>query len=597
MSRAFLPSTWRRSWYVGALLGLAALLVPAVAAAHPLGNFSINHYSGIRISTTDVLIDHVTDFAEIPTYLERTAMDTDKDGDISDAESAAYQASKCAEFAGQLDLRRGNQSLALETVQSGLSFPPGQGGPTTRLVCVYQAALTPALSGPADLTFADNTYAEKFGWREIVIQADGTTVTQSAGIASDGSSLGPLPVTTNSTRLTLYPTDLLSTPDRSFSATISVQPGGPALAAFSEPDAFPISAAAVSMGAVAPAGSSDPAAGGTVAVNQPPPAATPAPVAAAAVPNGVTDLSGDIGALFQTKDLTPTIIILSFLAAALLGALHALTPGHGKTVMAAYLVGSRGSTRHALGLGLTVTVSHTIGVLALGAVTLSAASFLPPEKLYPFLGITSGVIFVAIGVYLVATRVRAARRQRATARAEALAVEERHAADHAHGLAHDLAHTSGLEHDHAVHGDHEHRHEGSVDDHHVAEPGDGGWHSHSGRRHTHLPPAGAALSWRGLFALGLAGGMVPSVTALIVFLGTIAAGRPAYGILLTIGFGVGMAVVLIGVGLSLVYARGFIDRMPKRTVGARLSRWVPMATPFVVLGAGLLMTVEAFLTL
>ncbi|HEY8771207.1 MAG TPA: hypothetical protein VIM03_11740 [Thermoleophilaceae bacterium] len=116
-------------------------------------------------------------------------------------------------------------------------------------------------------------------------------------------------------------------------------------------------------------------------------------------------------------------------------------------------------------------------------------------------------------------------------------------------------------------------------------------------RDTHLPPRGTALSWRGLIALGLAGGMVPSVSALILLLGSISLGRPAYGIALTVAFGVGMALVLVGVGMALVYARGMLERFPAGGRGRRLGRILPTATAFVVLAAGLLITTQALMTL
>ncbi len=140
-------------------------------------------------------------------------------------------------------------------------------------------------------------------------------------------------------------------------------------------------------------------------------APAPADGSSAAVPASVTELGSDVTGLFQAADLTPVVIALSLLAAAGLGALHALSPGHGKTVMAAYLVGTRGNARQALGLGLTVTVSHTIGVLALGLLSLSAAVVIPADKLYPILSVASGTIVVVIGTYLLVARVRAWRAQ------------------------------------------------------------------------------------------------------------------------------------------------------------------------------------------
>ncbi|MCY7417979.1 MAG: hypothetical protein LH650_05705 [Chloroflexi bacterium] len=303
--------------------------------------------------------------------------------------------------------------------------------------------------------------------------------------------------------------------------------------------------------------------------------------------------------------------------------------------MAAYLVGSRGTSRQALGLGMTVTLSHTLGVLALGALSLFAASVIAPERLYPILGMVSGAIVIAIGVWLVLGRVRIIRRERAEARAHDLAHATGAAHDHGHEHAHESA--TGLEpahvhasvdasvdthaaaHDHGPDHDHEHEHEHehahphaqvdtqtAVHDHapvdtqtavHDDAPVDDGYHSHGGLRHTHLPPAGSTLSMRGLFALGLAGGMVPSVSAIILLLGSISLGRPAYGIALTMAFGIGMAVVLVGVGVLLVHARGLLDRMPARSTGMRLTKLLPTATAFVVLIAGVVITTQAAMTI
>jgi ABC-type nickel/cobalt efflux system permease component RcnA len=287
----------------------------------------------------------------------------------------------------------------------------------------------------------------------------------------------------------------------------------------------------------------------------------------AAMPTGIGELGADLAALFQARELTLPMVLASLLAALALGAFHALSPGHGKTVMAAYLVGSRGTARHALGLGLTVTVSHTLGVAALAILSLSAASIIPAERLYPILGLVSGSLVVAIGLWLVAGRVRAYRRERAEARA--------HEHAHVHGLTH------------------EHHHE------HAAEhlPDADGWHSHGGIRHTHLPAGTQPLRWRGLFALGLAGGMVPSASALILLLGSLSAGRPAFGLVLTLAFGIGMAVVLVGIGMGLVYVRGFLERMPTGGLGVRLSRAIPATTAVVVLVAGVVITTQAALTL
>ena len=320
------------------------------------------------------------------------------------------------------------------------------------------------ITAATDFSFADNSYAERRGWREITVEGDGATLT-----AADAPSTG------TSNRLTVYPADLLAIPLGQSTATFTAQPGGPKLPPLSLPDAQPI---AVTAAEPQPAG------------NQQAPDTTSNPVS---VPAGVTDLGNDVSSLFQAPDLTPPVVALGLLVAFGLGALHAVSPGHGKTVMAAYLVGSRGTARHALGLGLTVTVSHTLGVLALGALSLSAAAFISPERLYPILSIVSGAIVVGIGAYLLLTRLRtmwASNKQRQ-------ATDDHRHDDHAHG--------------------HDHHHDVALD----RPPG---WHEHDGMGHTHLPPANS-MGWRGLFALGLSGGMIPSVSALLVLIGSI--DRPA----------------------------------------------------------------------
>jgi len=197
-----------------------------------------------------------------------------------------------------------------------------------------------------------------------------------------------------------------------------------------------------------------------------------------------------------------------------------------------------------------VTVSHTLGVLVLALVTLAASTAIPPERLYPVLGVGSGVLVVAIGGWLLLGRLRELRASR------------RPAAAHAHGD------------DHAHHHTHGHAHS----------------HEHG---HAHAPEAGAALSWRSLFALGLSGGLLPSAAALILLLGSISAGRVAYGLLLVVGFGVGMALVLGGVGLSLVYAARLVERLPVRGQFVRSSGLLQMATACVVIVLGVALTGQA----
>jgi nickel/cobalt transporter (NicO) family protein len=539
-----------------ALVAAAALALPVAVAAHPLGNLTINHYAGVHVRPGTVLLDVVLDFAEIPAFQERQRMDTDGDDSVSDAETEAERLGACDRLAGELDLRAAGQPLALRAWAAGVSFPPGLGGlPTMRIACQFEALLAVPLDPGTPFDFADRSHAARIGWREIVVIGEGTTI---AGDVTDE---------TLSERLTAYPEELLAQPLAVGEVQFTATPGEGAPPAYQPPtEVMPLPGQEAPLdpdGSVAP--SADPAA--------PSPSAVPAPTApGASVPGGIPD---DIGALIGATDLSPLAIVGTLLVAAGLGAAHALSPGHGKTVMAAYLVGTRGSARHAVGLGLTVTISHTAGVFALAALTLLASSQFPPDRLYPALQLLSGLIVVAIGAWLLWGQLRAY-----IARREAT----RHVPPHDHDHSHDASHAH--EHPHPDDEPEAHPHEHPADD-----PFE---HSHGGVRHSHVPAPGTQLSWRSLVSLGLAGGLVPSISALAILLGSLQAQRPAYGLVLVVAFGVGMAIVLAGIGVALVYASRLVERVSFGSGLARLWAGLPLATAVVVIVAGVYLTSQAF---
>jgi ABC-type nickel/cobalt efflux system permease component RcnA len=528
----------RRS-LASALLALAAAaIVPAVTLAHPLGNFTINHFAAIRVAPDRVSLDVVIDRAEIPAFQEQQRLDTDRDGTLSAAELAGQAAVGCAALLPDLRLAVAGSALAPAVTAAGLSLPPGAGGLSTmRLVCEYDAVPAVPIAAGTRVSFEDGSFAERIGWREIVVLGDGLLIDGRQSTDRDGAGV--------SARLTSYPKDLLTQPLDMRSAAVTVSPGGTSLWSWQAPDADPIAAASVGAGNVE--------ASGTVA---------------GVVPGGVVE---DLASLVDVRDLTPLAILVSLAIAFGLGVIHAVSPGHGKTIMAAYLVGSGGSTRQAVGLGLAVTVSHTLGVLALAGITLAASSVLPPERLYPILGVGSGALVIAIGGSLLWRRLRDVAAARAAAGAHM----------HAHGTGHDHEHGSGHS-----HGD-EHRHAGEAPGHSLGGPG----HSHGGHGHSH--EATGAVSWRGMLALGLSGGLVPSASALILLLGSIAAGRVAYGLVLVLGFGLGMAVVLTGIGLLLVRARRLVERRPSAAGLRRLALPIQLATASLVVVLGLVLTSQA----
>ena len=507
-----------RRWLLSLPLALALMLAlaPARAEAHPLGNFTVNQYSRLDIGRDTVRLRYIVDMAEIPAFQERQRIDGDGDGQISDAERDAYLAQEVPALLAKLQLSLNGSPAALDVVARELSFPAGQGGLLTQRLQLDLEAPTTA-TAPLALDYRDGNFAERIGWREIVLRA-------ADGVALKDASA---PATDQTDELRNYPQDMLSSPldVRAAQATISAGAGGAAL---------------------------------VQARN----AAVPA---AARVPDQFANL-------IATSELTPGVIALALLLAMLLGAGHALTPGHGKTIVAAYLVGARGTARHAVFLGLTTTITHTAGVFALGFVTLWISNYFLPEQLYPWLEFISGMLVIGIGLMLFRSRLAGLFRRRALAHAH-------HADDHHHEHDHDHAHDH--DHGHAHDHSHDHAHDHSHDHDHGHDHG----HAHGPHTHTHMPPGadGRPVSWRSLLALGISGGLLPCPSALVVLLSAIALHRVAFGMLLIVAFSLGLAGVLTGIGLLLVYARRLFERVP---TDGRLLRALPVASAMFVTAAG-----------
>jgi ABC-type nickel/cobalt efflux system permease component RcnA len=509
---------------IRAFLAVVAIAVALVAArpvdAHPLGNFTINHFAGVTIAPEEIRLDVVVDLAEIPTFQERQRIDIDGDGSVSDAEAAAARGPACAERAKSLRLAVGGAAVTPEPTSAAISFPSGLGGLSTmRIECGYVARLATPLAAGTAIAFEDVSDAERIGWREIVATGDGVT------LEADG-----LPAMSPSKRLTAYPQDLISQPLDIRSATIM--------------------ATAVAAG---------PGQGQGGAMDHP------------ALPGGVSAVPGGIGAelppIFREADLTPIVLLLSIATAFALGAGHALTPGHGKTLMAAYLVGTKGTAVHAVGLGLSITVSHTIGILVIAGLVVGAQGLLPPDAVVRAAPAVAAVTIAGLGGWMLLTELRRRRAVRQAANA------------HAHAHEHGLSHEHGLDHDHGHHADNDHDEAA-------------GTHRHGGVSHSHLPPSGSTLSWRGLFALGLAGGLIPSTSALFILLGSIVAGRPAFGFVLVVIFGLGMAAVMTAVGLIVVAARGRLDAVPSGSGLGRVARFAPLAAAVVVFAVGIYLSIQ-----
>ena len=416
---------------------LAALATASAAGAHPLGNFTVNHYDRVQPSGDRLYVLFVLDMAEIPTFQARPEVQAEGE--------AAYGADLSGSLARHLDATVAGRPVALRPVKHVLAFPPGQAGlRTTRLEVLLES---PPLARGGRLVFRDRNYAGRIGWKEIVVRAG-------AGARVSGSSA---PSSSISDELLSYPKNLLQSPLDVTTATAQLTPG--------RGDGSP-------------------------------PTLIPRDVLEKRV--GVRAVAdGGFAALIAQDRLSLGVILISLAVALFWGAAHALSPGHGKSIVAAYLVGQRGTPRHAVLLGIAVTVTHTLGVFALGLVTLLLSQFIVPDTLYPWLNLVAGVMVVTIGLSVLRSRLRARR---------------------------------------AHHHSHDHSH-----DHHHAHP-DG-------------------LSARSLLAVGVSGGLLPCPSALVVLLAAISLHRVAFGLVLIVAFSVGLAVTITGIGLTAVVAKRAFARV------------------------------------
>ncbi|HEY0071395.1 MAG TPA: hypothetical protein VGE04_15630 [Chloroflexia bacterium] len=515
------------------LVGLVAVFAPRPAAAHPMGNFSINRYSSITVAADRVDLRYIVDMAEIPAFSELATISEDRSTDLSSSERQTYIARKAAELRSNLHLIIAGQDVRLELVDASLSFPPGQfDSPTLRLDLKFKANL--AVTGNTTLQYRDDNFPDRLGWKEVVANSGEGARLVNSNVPSTDLSKG----------LTDYSNDAVESRPNVTSAVLSFEPGTAAEGAGQAPTATAQSKGGLDFAA------------------------------------WVRDQEKVLTNLLTDKDLPFGLLLLGVGLAFAMGAAHALSPGHGKTIVAAYLVGTRGTPKHALLLGLTVTFTHTIGVFLLGVVVLSLQQYVVPETLYPWLGFGSGVLIMIVGISLFVQRFRYWRRSKAVDAASTHTHDEQphthnhddHSPDHSHD--HDHAH------DHPHTHDHEH-------EHHAAVP-----HSHGpfSRPHTHLPADGQPVTLGSLLALGISGGIIPCPSALVVLLASIRLARVDLGLVLILAFSLGLAVVLTGIGLLTVWGKGLFGRVKFNT--GLLSR-MPMVSAIAVSCLGIFLAINS----
>jgi ABC-type nickel/cobalt efflux system permease component RcnA len=383
--------------------------VPVAAQAHPLGNFTVNRFARIEVSGHRLYVRYVLDLAEIPTF---------------QAQQQGVDARVYSERLAQgLHVVLDGRQVALTPVGHALAFPKGVGGlHTLRLEVIMRG---PRVTGAARVAVHDANYADRIGWREIVVGAH---------------------TASRSDELRAYPKSLLQSPLDVTRGTATVAPTSDAVPTLTRGRALE-------------------------------------------APDRVAD-SG-FTRLIARSQLSVLVILASLAAALFWGAAHALSPGHGKTIVTAYLIGKRGTPKDAALLGGIVTLTHTIGVFALGLVTLALSQWIVPDQLYPWIDLVAG--FMVVGIGLAVLRSRAA-----------------HAVAHRHG--------------------HEHHH-------------------HDGHNHEH------DISRRSLLAVGVSGGLLPCPSALVVLLAAISLHRLLFGLVLIVAFSLGLALSITGIGLGAILAK------------------------------------------
>jgi ABC-type nickel/cobalt efflux system permease component RcnA len=406
--------------------------------------------------------------AEIPTFQESPAIDTNGNGVLDAAERRRWAGRRAMEVMANLTLAVDGKSVALEVVSQSAGLRAGQAGlPVLSFTAWFRG---PLIRSSGNIRYSDRNFSGRIGWKEV-------TARSNEGVALSDSTV---PATSISRELQAYPKDLLSSPIDVSEATLAFHPGR-----------------------------------GTTGAPPRANAAAEAPVAA----------GGSLAALLS-RPLTPLLLVLSLLLAFGFGAVHALGPGHGKTITAAYLVGREARARQAAAVGAAVALMHTASVLALGLMVFVVARSFPADRVYPWLTLGTGLVALALGAGLLVARIRARR--------------------------------TGLD------------------------PWHGHAHVHEGQRHDHSHGEDRPISRRGLVALAAAGGMLPSPTAFVVLTGAVAAHRVGYGLALIFAFSLGLAASLMAVGLLAMRAKAALSR---HLSGGWMSV-VPIGSALVIVGLG-----------
>ena len=477
----------------GTSLLLAALLVIVAALsvnpvgradAHPLGNVSVNRLARLEVWPKEIRVAYVVDFAEIPALLELRLLDSDHDGIWTDEERSSYLAALGSDVRSALTLSLDGDTQELSVVGHQAERAEGVAGLDTLRI---EVTFITAHSGErASLMFRDRNFEGRAGWQNVVVVD-----------RSGGALIGDVESVDVTNGLRAYPDGAIS-PERA-DVSLEFAPGSTVIASSAEPAA------------------------------------------------GSSPLRASPSGWMRVEEAGLWVLLGSLLLAAGVGAFHALDPGHGKSLVAAYFAGTRGGIGQAVGLGLVVAATHSVGVIALGVLTIVASSYILPERLLPILQAVSGAMIVAIGATLVLPR--------------APLIARRMLALFGRGGPGDSTHSHG--------------------------------HGHS---HEHPPAEPTAEPWRRLIALGLADGLMPTPSTLIVMLAAISVGRVAVGLALVVAFSVGFGAMLTTVAVAFLAGRRMLGRVSSDASGAprrgfamvqQWAAWLPAAAGLSMIAIGI----------
>ena len=461
-------------------------------------------------------VRYVLDMAEIPTYQTLRA---EGGSDTSPAALKRWAQGTARSLLANLRLSEGSQSLPLLLDGASARTRPGAGGLPTLYLRIQAHAELPAASSPRAISFRDETYAGRLGWHDVVV-APGTEPTH---------------------ELTAYPSALLGSPRALTGVDLSVRSDGSATVRASLDDAADSSGTPAS-----------------------------APLARS---NQLSDMLAR-----GTGDWA--FVLVTFLVAIALGALHALEPGHGKTLLAISLVGARATVKQAAILAASLTIAHTIGVLALGVAINLFKGYFVPESIYPWITLLSGVAIAIVGA-------RAVQRQILARQPLAHAHAHPHAQAHAHDHGH-VHHAHAADHGHA-----HHTHDHASAHGHGHTHADGHTHDHDDLEHArlHAIPGTAPLTFGSTIWAAMSGAVAPCPAALVVLLAAVALNQVTYGIFVIVAFSIGLATTLTGLGIAVVRSAGWLQ---SRRGFERFVRYGPTASAVVISAIGAVMVGQGF---